>query len=35
MKVPFSTADFLDRAELCYGTRTGVWTNPATTGSAR
>ncbi|MCU1586894.1 MAG: AMP-dependent synthetase, partial [Frankiales bacterium] len=24
MKVPFNTADFLDRAELCYGDRIGV-----------
>ena len=28
MKVPFSTADFLDRAELCYGTRVGVVDEP-------
>ena len=28
MKVPFSTADFLDRAELCYGDRTGVVDEP-------
>ena len=28
MKVPFSTADFLDRAELCYANRTGVVDEP-------
>ncbi|MGB8650663.1 MAG: AMP-binding protein [Mycobacteriales bacterium] len=28
MKVPFTTADFLDRAELCYGNRTGVVDEP-------
>jgi len=28
MKVPFSTADFLDRAELCYGNRIGVVDEP-------
>jgi len=28
VKVPFSTADFLSRAELCYGTRTGVVDEP-------
>ena len=28
MKVPFSTADFLARAELCYGTRIGVVDEP-------
>jgi fatty-acyl-CoA synthase len=28
MKVPFTTADFLDRAELCYGDRTGVVDEP-------
>ncbi|MFN2539596.1 MAG: AMP-binding protein [Mycobacteriales bacterium] len=28
MKVPFSTADFLDRAELCYGDRIGVVDEP-------
>ncbi|MDP9182347.1 MAG: AMP-binding protein [Actinomycetota bacterium] len=28
MKVPFSTADFLSRAELCYGTRRGVVDEP-------
>jgi acyl-CoA synthetase (AMP-forming)/AMP-acid ligase II len=28
MKVPFSTSDFIDRAELCYGTRTGVVDEP-------
>ena len=28
MKVPLTTADFLDRAELCYGTRTGVVDEP-------
>ena len=29
MKVPFTTADFLDRAELAYGQRTGVVDEPA------
>ncbi|MCW2601111.1 MAG: AMP-dependent synthetase and ligase [Frankiales bacterium] len=29
MKVPFTTSDFLDRAELCYGTRTGIVDEPA------
>jgi fatty-acyl-CoA synthase len=28
MKVPFATADFLDRAELCYGNRIGVVDEP-------
>ena len=28
MKVPFSTADFLDRAELCYGDRQGIIDEP-------
>ena len=28
MKVPFTTADFLDRAELCYGNRIGVVDEP-------
>ncbi len=28
MKVPFTTADFLDRAELCYGGRIGVVDEP-------
>jgi acyl-CoA synthetase (AMP-forming)/AMP-acid ligase II len=28
MKVPFTTADFLDRAELCYGRRQGVVDEP-------
>ncbi len=28
MKVPFTTADFLARAELCYGDRTGVVDEP-------
>ena len=28
MKVPFSTADFLSRAELCYGNRVGVVDEP-------
>lgn len=28
MKVPFSTADFLDRAELCYGDRQGIVDEP-------
>jgi acyl-CoA synthetase (AMP-forming)/AMP-acid ligase II len=28
MKVPFNTADFIDRAELCYGDRTGVVDEP-------
>jgi fatty-acyl-CoA synthase len=28
MKVPFTTADFLDRAELCYGDRIGVVDEP-------
>jgi acyl-CoA synthetase (AMP-forming)/AMP-acid ligase II len=28
MKVPFNTADFLDRAELCYGQRIGVVDEP-------
>jgi acyl-CoA synthetase (AMP-forming)/AMP-acid ligase II len=28
MKVPFTTADFLARAELCYGDRTGVFDEP-------
>ena len=28
MKVPFNTADFLDRAELCYGDRNGVIDEP-------
>ena len=28
MKVPFNTADFLDRAELCYRDRTGVVDEP-------
>ena len=29
MKVPMTTSDFLDRAELCYGTRMGVVDEPA------
>src|SRR3954467_4969523 len=33
MKVPFSTADFLDRAELCYGNRIGVVDEPGGLGS--
>src|SRR3954454_14467453 len=33
MKVPFSTADFLDRAELCYGNRSGVVDEPGGLGS--
>jgi acyl-CoA synthetase (AMP-forming)/AMP-acid ligase II len=28
VKVPFTTADFLSRAELCYGTRTGLIDEP-------
>jgi fatty-acyl-CoA synthase len=28
MKVPFNTADFIDRAELCYGDRIGVVDEP-------
>lgn len=28
MKVPFTTADFLDRAELCYGNRVGIHDEP-------
>ena len=32
MKVPFSTADFLDRAELCYPDRTGVVDEPGPSG---
>ena len=28
MKVPFTTADFLDRAELAYGNRTGIVDEP-------
>ncbi|MDT7538652.1 MAG: hypothetical protein QOI82_2237 [Actinomycetota bacterium] len=28
MKVPFNTADFIDRAELCYGQRIGVVDEP-------
>ena len=28
MKVPFTTADFLDRADLCYGNRLGVVDEP-------
>ena len=28
MKVPFTTADFCDRAELCYGDRIGVVDEP-------